>query len=193
MDEKKGDKLLVFLVIVLMIAVLGLFFSLRLSTVGKAIETTTSQVVITAYLSIAMSNDLSAGIDFGTIGSLPAFQNATANYNSTGETQYSIDVSSDSNTPADFCIRATALNTTVGDEIPLANYLWSNSTINDNDNPSQALSRSMQETYVYASGGVVPGDSDYYRAWLGIDAGQPPGTYDNIVFFQGVPIGDPCI
>ena len=138
-----------------------------------------------------MSNNLSSGINFGTINSLPAIQlNATDNYigNITG---YSIDVSNDSNVNADFCIKADNLNTSAGDEIGLGNYTWEDDTVNNLTQPA-TFGTSFTQSYVVGTTNVAPAASNYYRLWLNISASQAPGTYNNTVSFQGVPNGDPC-
>jgi hypothetical protein len=166
---------------------------LRCSPTGAATsQSTSSQVVIQSYFSISLSGNLSEGVDFGAVTSLPATDlNATGNYNVTGNLSvYFITVSADSNGNVDFCIKADNLNTSAGDEIGLANYTWSNSTSNDISNPPGS-SGSAELTTSYVQGSTVaPSGNIYYRFWLDIPSGQGAGTYNNTVYFKGKTTGE---
>jgi hypothetical protein len=169
------------------------------SVTGAATTTTASSVTIQSYVAIAASANLSAGIDFGTIATVPALGlNATYNYNGTSnktwtnETLYWISVSEDSNKAVDFCVLGEALNTSGGDEIGLNNYTWSDSTSNNLTLPVQWGDTSMTTSYAAGSTNVGVGSNNYYRFFLNITAGQAAGTYNNTVTFQGVPNGDSC-
>ncbi|MBD3262799.1 hypothetical protein GF374_00275 [Candidatus Woesearchaeota archaeon] len=197
--KKKEDVFLVALEIILVVCVIGLISdslpsSGNLLTGQATTQTTTSQVTIQNYLSISSSSNLSAGVDFGTINSLPVTnQNATNNYNSSNNTEYSIAVSTDSNTNVDFCIHASELNTTGGDVIGLGNYSWEDDSVNNLTAPATYGQANLNtSTYAVGSTGVTPGNDNYYRFWLNITVAQPPGTYNNTLFFKGVPTGDGC-
>lgn len=196
MDEKKENLLLGVLFIILILAIIGLVFS-SIRKTGSAITpplSTQSQVVISAHLAIAMSDELAAGIDFGTIETLPAYQNATQNYNASDQTKYSLDVNANSNKDADFCIKAdTPLKTASLVEIAMDRYRWSNSVaVNDKDNPPSSPTNAMSLTYVMAGSGVQRGTSNYFRFWLDLPSQQEAGTYTNTIWFQGVPAGSTC-
>jgi hypothetical protein len=160
---------------------------------GHAVQTTPSQVVIQAYLAIALSNNLSYAIDFGTINTLPTYwQNGTANYNASNQTEYYVSVSFDSNVNADFCVKADGpLNTTGGDYIGLGNYTWEDDLANNFTNPAP-YGQAMNISYITGTTGVTPSSDNYYRFWLNVSAGQAAGTYNNTVYFQGVPTGNSC-
>ncbi|NCN86778.1 hypothetical protein GW932_03005, partial [archaeon] len=96
------------ILITLIIFSLSLYFLELYSITGHATEGTTySNVTISKYFSISFSTELQAGIDFGTVATLPATNvNATQNYAGIGsETLYYVNISTDSNTPVDFCLR----------------------------------------------------------------------------------------
>jgi len=159
---------------------------------GFEVKTANTTVVIQSYVSISKSDNLSQGINFGQISSLPTvMQNATLNYNATDQTEYYISVSNDSNVNVDFCMKADALNTTGGSEIPLFNYKWNSSTATNMTKPAPN-GTSMAIAYGAVRSGMTHPSNLYFRFWLNISASQAPGTYNNTVFFQGVPTGDPC-
>jgi len=158
--------------------------------------TTISNVTIQAYFSISLSGNLSEGISFGTITQLPSVDvNATKNFNSTvnpnwgNETLYWITVSNDSNTVVDFCVAASKMNTSGGDEIGLGNYTW-NDSVNNNMNepsilPGNQTAMSEYPTYTAGVQDVPIGGNVYYRFLLDIPSGQPTGTYNNTIYFKG--------
>jgi hypothetical protein len=151
--------------------------------------TTVSNVTIAKYLSIAMSTNLSAGILFGSIDTLPAInQNATHNYDggSSGSTMY-LNISTDSNTAVDFCIKADAdlYDNTGGNTLGAGNESYSNSTSTNVSNPNVGNEVSLTTSYVWA-GNQTKGNNIYYRLWLDIPAGTASGTYNNTITFKAV-------
>ena len=163
---------------------------------------TTSSAVIEKYFSINVSGNLSTGIDFGTIAALPAVNhNASLNYNDTSypgendgnESLYWVTVETDSNTPVDFCIIATAFNTSGGIEIEIGNYTFSDSGWNNITYPGPVDELTMSTSaYVAGETGITVGSSDYFRFWLDVPATTPSGTYNNTVTFLGRPTGVAC-
>jgi hypothetical protein len=200
-----ANKILAVLLIILVVAVAGLVSSwlpARQAITGLATTATApSQAVIQKYLSISASDNLTVGIDFGVITELPAnYTNASLNYNDTNyptendgnETLYWIDVSGDSNTNVDFCVRADAFNTSGGDEIELGNYTFSDATLNNESFPETPYDYQMSTSYVAGQTAVAPAGSNYYRFYLNVSVTQPPGTYNNTVTFLGQPEGVAC-
>jgi len=198
------DRLTVVLSIALIVAVFGWAsstFTLMQTTTGAATYVSPeSQVTIQKYFSINASGNLSAGIDFGVIETLPtANQNATLNWNDTSggsddnETLYWITVETDSNTPVDICILATALNTSGGVEIEIGNYTFSDSEWNNITYPGPIDELTMSTSaYVAGETGIAVGSSDYFRFWLDVPATQATGTYNNTVTILGTSTGVPC-
>ncbi len=196
------DRVLSFLVIVLAISSVGILTSYSTSITGAATSrSTTSSAVIQKYFSINVSGNLSAGIDFGAIESLPAVNhNATLNWNDTvtaegddNETLYWLTVESDSNTPVDFCITATEFNTSGGAVIGIGNYTFSDAQWNNMTYPGPIDELSMSDSaYVAGETGITVGSSDYFRFWLDVPATTESGTYNNTVTFLGRPTGTPC-
>ncbi|OYT36700.1 hypothetical protein B6U91_00490 [Candidatus Pacearchaeota archaeon ex4484_71] len=168
------------------------------SITGYATEgNTTSNVTITSYLSIAFCQNLSEGIWFGEIASLPVTnQNGTHNADGTsGGTTYCLNVSEDSNTNVDFCIKASGdMETMGGDAIGLGNETYNNATSTDANTPDWGTEVALTTSYV-KSGYNVASDGtgvNYYRFWLDVPGAQPAGTYNNTVSFKGVNTGVSC-
>jgi len=194
MDEKKLNAVLVFLFAVLLVTITSLFFSLSISKTGRAgdIKTSPSQVKIKGHIALSMSDNLTDGIDFGEVEDLPAFLNATGNYNLSDQTGYDIYVDKSSNKAADFCINATPLDTDSGDYIGLDNYTLANSTSNDINNPSLQNRISMPATPQLVAQDIGRDTFINFRFWLNISGGQAAGLYNNSVSFIGVPTGESC-
>lgn len=197
------DRVLVVLLAALAISAAGLLTSRNASMTGALTSaSTTSSAVIEKYFSINVSGNLSTGIDFGTIAALPAVNhNASLNYNDTSypgendgnESLYWVTVETDSNTPVDFCIIATAFNTSGGIEIEIGNYTFSDSGWNNITYPGPVDELTMSTSaYVAGETGITVGSSDYFRFWLDVPATTPSGTYNNTVTFLGRPTGVAC-
>ncbi len=201
----KSDKVIIALSLAILISLFGWasnVFPYDRALTGSAISVTpTSQVNIQKYFSINASGNLSYGIDFGTIESLPANNwNATKNWNYTGggdvwhnETLYWITVEMDSNTPVDLCIITDALNTSGGDEIGIGNYTFSDSGWNNITYPGPIDHRTMSTAgYVAGSTNISVGGSNYFRFWLDVPISTASGTYNNTVTILGVSNGVVC-
>ena len=159
---------------------------------GYATEgSTISNVTISKYLSIDMSTNLSTGILFGNITSLPATnQNASHNYDDGSEgTTMAVNVSTDSNTRVDFCVRANDDLTDPSNQnyLEIQNETYSNSTLTNSTLPAPASETSLDKTtYIKAGENVSIGGATYYRFWLDVPVGTASGTYNNTVMFRGV-------
>ncbi len=165
---------------------------------GYATEGSTwSNVSISYYLAIQMNANLSSGIDFGNVISLPAWNiNASGNNNGTDMSNFTINVSTDSNTAVDFCIRATeALKDRTGNlaTIGLGNETYSgNVTFTNISYPAMASEAALTTGYVEAASPIPIGNSTYWRFWLDIPAGQAAGNYNNTVWFKGITTSTSC-
>ncbi len=169
----------------------------------QAFVETDSRVQIQAFVAIAKSANLSAGINFGAIAVLPISQaNGTGNYNPTNisgpisnfgnVTEYNITVSTDSNSAVDFCIRANApLSIPGADEIGLGNYTWQNSTIANSSEPLK-FGKRITTSFQDDTKSISPGGSNHYRFWLNVSASQAPGTYNNTIHFKAIPLSGIC-
>lgn len=165
------------------------------SYIGAAVsQTTPSDATVGAYFAIASSDNLTQGITFESIVSLPATDvNATANYNNSNQTGYFVTVSSDSNVNVDFCFKAdSAFNTEGGDEIGLGNWTYSQNATNNLTIPNLNAAVEIRLNYSNGTTGVSPSNSNYYRFWLDIPAAQAAGTYNNTVTFKAVQTGNSC-
>ncbi len=176
---------------------LFLFFFQTFGLTGYATSgSTTSNVTISKYLAISFGTNLSQGIQFGTVTALPATNiNASHNYDgASNKTTYTIDVSNDSNSNVDFCIKAnTGLTDAALDVIGLGNETYNALNLTDAIHP--LLSGETAMTTGYIKGGatnIAPGNSSYWRFWLDIPSAQPSGNYNNTVSFEGVVNGLAC-
>lgn len=164
---------------------------------GYAIEeSTVSNVTISKSLSIDLSTNLSEGILFGSKPPGSTNVNATHNYDgaSSGSSMY-VNVSVDSNTAVDFCIKSNDdLRTSGADIIGIGNETYANNvTTTDADNPSLSDKVSLNKTdYVKAGNNISIGSQSYFRFWLDVPAGQASGDYNNTVSFKGIEIDTSC-
>lgn len=184
------------LITVLVLSLGMLFFENASAITGQATEgLTSSEVTIQTYLAMQMSSNLTAGIIFGNVAVLPMINvNATENYNGTSSsTLYFINVSSDSNTAVDFCLKANGGMFNPGlDEIGLGNETFSTNTTTSNASLPSLTETAMTTSFVKNANNIPVGGVNYYRFWLDIPAGQATGTYNNSVSFKGVTSGNSC-
>lgn len=191
----------------IVVAVFGAIFLLTIILIanqgfrstGYATEVaTTSNVTISVYFAIEMSTNLTQGIQFGTISTLPATNsNATHNYDGYNATEplgtsFITNVSSDSNTAVDFCLKADTLNTSAGDFIGLGNESYANHSTTNVTVPDVLQEVSFTTAYVSSGRGIAIGGENFYRFWLDVPAGTSVGTYNNTVSFKGVATGGAC-
>ena len=194
--------------ILILVSTAGIF-DLAVTGFASTTATTGSNVTIAGYLAIALSTNLSGGIQFGTISLLPANQtNATANYaNHTGGTDaddlnftlYNVSLSTDSNQDADFCLSGSGPFATSGgaNQIGLANMTWADNTTNNLTHPPQGgyrerFGQSATTSYVKGTGGLAAGGFNHYRFWLNVTLAQAAGDYNTTVNFRAVTAGDTC-
>ena len=167
--------------------------------------TSTSTAVISAYLSISASTNLSNGVDFGTISTIPTSNvNASDNLNSSNKSMYDIAVSSDSNVNVDFCIKSDKFNTTANDEIPLGNYTYTYNATNSYNVSNQTINTlpnypgtgggetAITTSYVKTVLNIGQNSSAYFRFFLDVPLAQAAGTYTSTLTFEGVQTGTSC-
>ena len=180
---------------------------LMLNSISKILEpkisgyattsTTVSNVTISKFLSIDMSTNLTEGILFGNISALPAVNaNATHNYDSVQGNSSSmiINVSTDSNTNVDFCVKANAnlIDSSGGNTLGIGNESYHNATLTNTTLPTLGAEVKFTTSYVKAGENVNEGDGIFYRFWLDIPAGQAAGTYNNTIDFKGIETATSC-
>ncbi len=194
--EREKNWYKVILIAVLVLSLVFLFFENVNAITGHATEgSTTSNVTIEKYLAINFCTNLSEGIYFGSVDTLPANNiNATHDYDgASSATTYCTIVSADSNTNIDFCTKANAGLTSLALEvIGLGNETYSNATTTSVTVPELANQVSMTTSYVKSGNSIAPAGYNYYRFWLDISAAQPSGDYNNSVSFKGVTTGLSC-
>jgi len=152
--------------------------------------TVIGNVSVTSFFAIALSSNLSNGISFDEITTLPATNiNSTDNYNSatSGSTMY-VNVSTDSDNSVDFCVKVNAglRDSSGGSSIGAGNESYANSSDTNLTLPFVGLEVPFTTSYVKASAPVGPGNSSYYRFWLDVPSGIESGTYNNTINFKGV-------
>ncbi len=184
--------------VLFLLAIFIVLFIRGAPSTGHATESSTSSnVTITKYLSIALSANLSNGIEFGSIDTLPAVDvNATDNSNggSNASSLY-INVSTDSNTAVDFCIKANSdlLDSSSGAVIGLTNETYLNSSNSSSTLPGPSTSGVvLTTTYVKASAPTGRGNVTFYRLWLDVPAAIASGSYNNSIYFKGVETATDC-
>ena len=162
----------------------------KISLTGHATESSTySNVTIQKYLSIATCTNMSLGILFGDVSELPATNiNASHNYDGASSgSSLCVNVSADSNTPVDFCIKANTDLTSIDlDVIVLANETYQNSSTTNLTLPTTSPEIPLTTGYVKSGDNIAAGSENYYRFWLDVPASQPSGDYNNTVYFKGV-------
>lgn len=193
--EKRSVYLIVSIV-ALAVSIIGVVTSP--SFTGLATESyTSSSVTVQKYLAISMSANLVDGINYGTVSSLPSIDtDSTDNYNgaSSTTTMY-INVSSDSNTAVDFCIKGNSgLNDPVGrNTIGLGNETYLNSTSTSSTVPGPSTSSlALTTSYVKSGAAIAIGTADFYRFWLDVPTATASGTYNNSIYFKGVENTQAC-
>ena len=186
--------------LVLIIVILFCGFNIALENLGsisgKALSLDVfSNLSLDNYYAIDFSENLSAGILFGTIQFFPADDvNASHNYDgiSNGSSFYA-NVSSDGNTNVDFCIRANGgLKTFEGDEIGIGNETYTYFNFTNLTYPLSNPKIQLNTSYVPSGTSLFPGETNYWRFWLDVPIGQPTGSYNNTVQIKGIATGDGC-
>jgi hypothetical protein len=155
-----------------------------------------SEANITAYFSVAMSDNLTNGIEFSSVlSSSYTDVNATDNYNAAnnGSTMY-LAISPDSNVQVDMCINGSDMRNQYSNVISVGNmsytyaYNVTNATTPASASSSTLLTTSQAKTLT----SMVRGTSGYYRFWIDVPFEQPPGVYNNTVEFRIVQAGRAC-
>jgi hypothetical protein len=194
--EEKGVMIILVLIFLLSIFMILVVNSPVRITGYATSASTVSNVTIAKYLSISVSQNLSSGILFGTVNSLPAIdQNASHNYDgaSYGTSMY-VNLSSDSNTKVDFCVGANSdlTDSINANRLGVGNETYSNATTTDTITPLLINQYPLNTSYVKAGANVSQGESIYYRFWLDIPSGTSSGTYNNSINFKGVEVATAC-
>ncbi|MEK6918146.1 MAG: hypothetical protein AABW51_04320 [Nanoarchaeota archaeon] len=202
----KGENIaLVAFGLLFLFAIIMLFITQSKITGYATTATTTSNVTISVYFAIAMSNNLTSGITFGNISSLP-FTNANSshnydgvnttaqgsNLNGTNGTSTWLNVSADSNTAVDFCLKGDAALTSGANTIGIGNETYANHTLTNFSLPALGSETAFTLSYVKAGSNIAAGNNSYYRFWLDVPAGTSSGTYNNTLSFEGVSTGGGC-
>jgi hypothetical protein len=194
--EIKSSFYNIFLISLIFICLILIIFQNSFLYTGNVTQdSAVANVSINKYLSISFSSNLSEGIYFGTIYSLPSIDtNASRNYvEPTNITHYYINVSNDSNTLVDFCIKASGdMLNSASDAIGLANETYSNSISTNSSVPLQSSKVSLTTSYTKSGEEIMVGGINYYRFWLSIPSGQPSGDYNNTLSFKAIESGASC-
>ncbi|MBU0963000.1 MAG: hypothetical protein KKD48_03795, partial [Nanoarchaeota archaeon] len=194
----REDVVLILSIVIFIVSLAG-FISTNPSITGAvATSTVGSSVDISRYFSISASTNLSDGIYFGNISTLPATDvNATDNFNYTAvspvnnATLMAITVNTDSNANVDFCIKANANlhNNVSAGTIPITGETYTAFNLTNYTKPAwSGSSTAVTTSYVMANyaTGIQPGNSSNWRFWLDVPAATGAGTYNNTISFEGI-------
>jgi hypothetical protein len=191
--EIKSSFYNIFLISLIFICLILIIFQNSFLYTGNVTQdSAVANVSINKYLSISFSSNLSEGIYFGTIYSLPSIDtNASRNYvEPTNITHYYINVSNDSNTLVDFCIKASGdMLNSASDAIGLANETYSNSISTNSSVPLQSSKVSLSTNYVLIASDLGDQSTVYLKFYLDAPASQPAGIYTNNLEFKAVTHG----
>jgi len=199
MTKKRVNWFTIVLILIILVALILLFFQNVNAITGHATQqNTTSNVTIQYYLSLSLCSNLSSGIWFGEVASLPATDlngshNYDGNYPTVNGSTYCVNISTDGNSPVDLCIKSDGdLTSVAADKIGLANETYSNYTSTNSTHPLLGSQTSLSTSYSKSGVNIPVGNVNYYRFWLDIPAAQPSGTYNNTVQFKGVTVAGAC-
>lgn len=152
-------------------------------------QNTTSTADINLYFAIALSTDLTTGIDFADVEPTTENNNATLNYNATDNmTQYWVILSNDSNTNVNLSISVNQSLTSGANTIPNEGYTWTAAPTNDGDNPAGPDGTAMTTNYNQVNATMVPDSNVYFRFYLDVPGSQEAGHYMNLVMFKAAAI-----
>lgn len=198
----KRENIIVLIFGALFLLSIILLMNQEIKTTGYATEASaTSNVTISTYFAIELSANLTNGITFGTVSTLPATnQNGTGDYvagaNTTGNgtgTSYWVNVSTDSNSRLDFCVKSdAALQTSGGSTIGVGNESYQNSSNTNRTLPNVDAEIAYTTSYVKAGNNISIGGRNFYRFWLDVPAATTAGDYNNTVSFKGISTGGSC-
>ncbi|MBU5689417.1 MAG: hypothetical protein KQA41_04305, partial [Candidatus Aenigmarchaeota archaeon] len=187
----------------------GSLFNSTIETVNQS--KTVEIILFQKILTMSLSQKLSEGIFFTNINGsknntqLPIevdkWNNATWNYNNTpqpGDKKTLYWIYNDGNVNQDFCIKANADLTCnegscIGNTIPIMNVAFTNSTQNDQQNPSFSEQNRLSTSFIKIATNVQPGEYRYFRFWLyGNLTGKPSGIYNTTYTVRNVESGSAC-
>lgn len=195
--SKERGLLFIFILLGLFLVTMLLVQNIKTTKItGFATEdSTVSNVTISKYLSITLSTNLNDGILFGSLNPDTENSNATHNYDGASDaSSMFVNVSTDTNTVVDLCIKAnTNLTSSGSDMIALGNETYANNvTATDIDSPSLVNETTLTIDYVKSGTGIPIGSQGYFRFWLDVPTGQASGDYNNTVSFKGVELDAAC-
>lgn len=161
---------------------------------------TVSNVTVSSYVAMSVSNNLTIGIEFGSLDPDTTNNNGTHNYDggdaTTQNTSYWIGISSDTNQNVDLCVKDNKALADLADTVTIPNsgYTWGNSTTATIDGGPQvgssiAIGTSYDSSAINNS---AAGTRIYFRFWLDLPSGQQAAVYNNTVYFKGVVTGSNC-
>lgn len=182
--------------IVFISAILGVY--LFVANVGAATSqtsTTVSNATVAVSLGFTFSNNLSAGVLFGSLNQNTNNNNATGNHNATLLTMYNITMSSDNNANADTCLSDNQSLLSGSNQILNGNYTFdANSTINGNNLNVSGIGGSTISTTSTLVGttALAANQVQHFKFYLDVPSGQPAGVYNNQLSFKVLETGVSC-
>ena len=156
---------------------------------------TTATANIVYYYALGESSDFSGGINFGSLSHNTQNNNASSNYENSG-TGYALNLSTDSNTDVSVCVKANTdlkIHTSPNTLIGIGNMTFNASTTNTSSAPSFVARTEMNKSiFRNATHNLGAGNATFFRFWLTVPDGTPPGDYNNSATFKAIRAGDAC-
>jgi len=156
---------------------------------------TTATANVVYYYALGESSDFSGGINFGSLSHNTQNNNASSNYENSG-TGYALNLSTDSNTDVSVCVKANTdlkIHTSPNTLIGIGNMTFNASTTNTSSAPSFVARTEMNKSiFRNATHNLGAGNATFFRFWLTVPDGTPPGDYNNSATFKAIRAGDAC-
>jgi len=149
-------------------------------------------VTTEVFVEIELSPALDIGILFGNVDPDTTNNNATNNFNASGNTTYWVTAGAANTVNIDICIKDDYdLVHMEGDLISNRNYLYDFSNKNNWEDPLVDSGIAIENAAYYLTQytNIAPGEKSYARFWLSVNAAQKAGVYSNTIYIKGAQTG----
>jgi len=144
------------------------------------ITTTTGAI----YISITLSPSLAGGVQFGNLD--PGSKNISSI--TCQNSKCYITVSSDTNAQVDIVTKVNYYLTRQGGTETIPFEYWNSSLTEQPSSPAYQFQTTYDYTHKLASN-IPPGSNVILGVWITIPSGQPPGVYNNTLYFCAMQTG----
>jgi len=189
---EKIDKAFLVVLFISILAVL-ILISPTIKSASYQEKTTPSNTTVSVFVEITLSDNLTAGILFGSVEQNSNDNNASGNYGEDNTTQFTVTAGAANSVNIDLCIKDNmALDKSPGVNIPNTGYTYNFTSTTDVDNPTLP-GKAITTSYVTTQhANIAAGVRSYSRFWLDVPAAQVAGTYSNTVYIKGIETGQSC-